>query len=114
VLLKEKNTIILFGWILTPFVVAKTDLSGCEEEELAGLSSDRSFMISFNQTAVSSFWLSAENEYPLLSQKATKLLLPFATICMCETEYSSLTNMQETKYGSRLTGTLTYEFACQK
>ena len=70
-----------FDWILNPFVVAQTDLSGREEKELAELSSDRTLMISFNQKALASFWLSVLDEYPLLSQKETKFyyLLPLPT-----------------------------------
>ena len=90
-----------FDWIINPFVVAQTDLSRREEEELAELSSDRTLMISFNQKALPSFWLSVLDEYPLLSQKATKVLLPFATTYMCETAFSALTNMK-TKHRSRL------------
>ena len=51
-------------------------------------------MISFNQKAFASFWLSVLDEYPLLSQKATKILLPFGTTYMCETAFSALTNMK--------------------
>ena len=96
-----KETYDNFGCILNPFVVAKTDLSGCEEEELAELSSDRTLMISFNQRALASFWLGVVDEYSLLSQKATKILLPFATTYICETAFLALTNMK-TKYRSRL------------
>ena len=46
-----------FDWILNPFVFAKTNLSGREEEELSELSSDRTLIISFNQKALASFWL---------------------------------------------------------
>ena len=96
-----KETYDNFDWILNPYVVAKTDLSGLEEEELAELSSDRTLMISFNQKALASFWLRVVDEYPLLSQKATKILLPFDTTYICETEFLALTNMK-TKYKSRL------------
>ena len=88
-------------WILNPFVVTKTDLSGGEEEELAELLSDQTLMIDFNQKALVSFWLGVVDEYPLLSQKATKILLPFATTYICEAAFSALTNMK-TKYRSRL------------
>ena len=50
-----KETYDNFDWILNPFVVAKTDLSGCEKEELAKLLSDQTLMISFNQKALASF-----------------------------------------------------------
>ena len=60
-----------FEWIVNPFDVAKIDLSGREGEELAELSSDQTLMISFNQKALASFWLSVLDKYSLLSQKAT-------------------------------------------
>ena len=96
-----KETFENFDWILNPFLVGKTDLLGREEEELAELSSDRALMMSFNEKALASFWLSVADEYPLLFQKAIKMLLPFATTYLCETAFSVLTNMK-TKYRSRL------------
>ena len=85
-----KETYDIFDWILNPFVVAKTYLSG-HEEELAKLLSDQILMISFNQKTLASFWLGVVDEYPL----------PFATTYFCETVFSALTNMK-TKYRSRL------------
>ena len=73
-----KETYDNFDRILNPLVVAKTDLFK-REEELAELSLDQTLMISFNQKALASSWLGVVDEYPLLSQKATKILLPFAT-----------------------------------
>ena len=75
----SKETYDNFDRILNPLVVAKTDLFKREEEELAELSLDQTLMISFNQKALVSSWLGVVDEYPLLSQKATKILLPFAT-----------------------------------
>jgi len=40
-------------------------------EELAEFLSDRTLLISFNQTVLSAFWLSVEDEY--LLQKATRI-----------------------------------------
>ena len=68
-----KETYDNFVWTLNPFVAAKTDLSGPEEGDLA------------KQKALASFWLSVVDEYPLLSQKSTKILFPFTTTYMCET-----------------------------
>jgi len=49
------------------------------KEKLAELPSDQS-LISLNLTALSCFWLSVENKYPLLlSWRVTKIVLPFAT-----------------------------------
>ena len=102
-----KETFENFDWILNPFLVDKTDLLGREAE----LSSDRSLMMSFNEKARASFWLSVADDNPLLSQKAIKMLLPFATTYLCETAFSVLTNMK-TKYRSRLameSGGLSFE-----
>ena len=97
-----KETYENFDWELNPFVASNTELSGRAEEELAELSRDRRLMMSFNHTALASFWLSIADEYPFLSKKATTILLPFATTYMCETAFSALTNTK-TKYRSRLT-----------
>lgn len=90
-----------FDWIRSPFEVEMSDLAGREQEELAELSCDRSLKNQFKQQSLSSFWLSVASEYPLLSHKAITILLPFATTYLCETAFSTLTNMK-TKYRSRL------------
>ena len=68
---------------------------------LAELSCDRTLKIQFREKSMSAFWLSVSTEYPLLSNKAVNILLPFATTYLCETAFSALTNMK-TKYRSRL------------
>ena len=62
-----------------------SDLAGRELEELAELSSDRTLKIQFREKSLSAFWLSVSTEYPLLSNKAVNVLLPFATTYLCET-----------------------------
>ena len=69
-------------------------LKGNELEELAEISCDRTLKISFMQQQLSKFWLTIASEYPLLSQKAVKILLPFATTYLCEAEFSALTNLK--------------------
>ena len=68
---------------------------------LAELSCDRTRKIQFREKSLSAFWLSVSTEYPLLSNKAVNILLPFATTYLCKTAFSALTNMK-TKYRSRL------------
>jgi len=89
-----------FDWIRDPFDVEMNDLAGRELEELAELSCDRTLKIQFCEKSLSAFWLSV-SEYPLLSNKAVNILLPFAATYLCETAFSALTNMK-TKYRSRL------------
>ena len=57
--------------------------------------------IQFREKSLSAFWLSVSTEYPLLSNKAVNILLPFTTTYLCETAFSAVTNMK-TKYRSRL------------
>ena len=57
--------------------------------------------IKFKQQPHPKFYLSIVSEYPLLPQKAVKLLLPFATTYLCKRPFSALTCMV-TKYRSRL------------
>ena len=78
-----------------------SDLADRELEELAELSCDRTLKIQFREKSLSAFWLSVSTEYPLLSNKAVNILLPFAATYLCETAFSALTNMK-TKYRSRL------------
>jgi len=90
-----------FDWIRNPFDVEMSDLAGRQLEELAELSCDRILKIQFREKSLSAFWLSVSTEYPLLSNNAVNILLPFATTYLCETAFSALTNMK-TKYRSRL------------
>ena len=76
-------------------------LKGNELEELAEISCDRTLKISFMPQQLSKFWLTVASEYPLLFQKAVKILLPFATTYLCEAEFFSLTNLKN-EYRSRL------------
>ena len=76
-------------------------LKGNELEELAKISCERTLKISFMQQQLSKFCLTVASEYPLLSQKAVKILLPFATTYLCEAGFSALTNLKN-KYRSRL------------
>jgi len=92
-----------FDWIRSPFDVEMSDLAVHELEELAELSCDRTLKIQFREKSLLAFWLSVSTEYPLLSNKAVNILLPFATTYLCETAYSALTNRpMKTKYRSRL------------
>jgi len=84
-----------FDWIRYPFDIEMSDLAGCELEELAELSCDRTLKIQFRKKSLSAFWLNVSTEYPLLSDKAVNILLPFATTYLCETAFSALTNLYE-------------------
>lgn len=57
--------------------------------------------LQFNSMSLISFWIKRSCEYPLLSEKAVNVLLPFATTYLCETAFSAVTAMK-TKHRSRL------------
>ena len=95
------DDISMFDWIRNPFECLLTDLVGREQEELAELSSDRTLRMQFNTKPLLSFWMTCSQEYPLLSDKAVNLLLPFATTYLCESAFSAVTAIK-TKYRSRL------------
>jgi hypothetical protein len=56
---------------------------------------------SFKELPLSEFWIHIGKEFPNLSQKAMKTLIPFATTYLCETGFSALAAMKS-KYRSRL------------
>jgi len=80
-----------FDWIRNPFDVEMSDLAGRELKELAELSCDRTLKIQIREKSLSAFWLSVSTEYPLLSNKAVNILLPFATTYLCETLQTTTT-----------------------
>ena len=49
------------------------------------------------------FWFSVESEFPQISTKAMKVLIPFTSTYLCECGFSALTLIKK-KYRSRLQG----------
>lgn len=93
-----------FYWIKHPFQPLKetSSLSLAEQEELIDLQCDDSLKVRFEEeNSLSSFWISVKEEYPRLYEKATRMLIPFATTYLCETGFSALASMKS-KYRGRL------------
>jgi len=92
-------------WIIDPFAAANNEnnkLSMNEKESLIDLSLDSSLKAKFqSSSSKSQFWLYVKNEYPLLSEKAVKILIQFSTTYLCEKTFSSVTTIK-TRYRSRL------------
>ena len=62
-----------------------------EAEELAEFNVSNAMKLAFNsKTDDSSFWLSLHDSYPLLSKKASVILVQFATTYLCEAGFSDL------------------------
>ena len=91
-------------WVIDPFIanIEESKLSMNEKESLIDLSCNDSLKVKF-QPSLSRphFWLSVKNEYPSLSEKAMKILIPFSTTYLCEKTFSSVTVIK-TRYHSRL------------
>ena len=43
---------------------------------------------------IDNFWLIARQEYPEISQQAVQIILPFSTVYLCESAFSSLSQIK--------------------
>lgn len=91
-----------YDWIRNPFVETTTEfnLTLTEEEELAGVSTDRGLMIKHKELSIEAFWISIKEEYVSLSKKALTILLQFSTSYLCELGFSSLATIKCKKRGT--------------
>lgn len=88
-------------WYKDPF---NTEIDPIEEEaeELAELQVSNALKLVFeNREDFASFWMSLYDSYPLLSKKASVLLVQFATTYLCESGFSDLATIK-TKSRNRL------------
>ncbi len=96
---KENN------WMRNPFNIETsdipTDFTVGEQESLIELSCDETLKSSFKKQSLLDFWIQQHREYPALSDKAVRILLPFATTYLCEKGFSSLAVIK-TKYRCRM------------
>ncbi|XP_067132430.1 protein FAM200A-like [Centruroides vittatus] len=82
---------------------AKTpsEFTSLEEESLIDLSCDNTLKLKFGSMELSDFWISVKEEYPLLSGKALRILIPFATSYLCEAGFSAVAVIKS-KYRSKI------------
>lgn len=108
-------------WVRNPFIETayKTAVFTTDEEgELIDLKNDRGLKLQYFKLVedaeaksklkktkvnidISSFWIPLLSEYPLISKKAMKAILPFSTSYICEAAFSSM-NAIKTKNRSQL------------
>ncbi|XP_056126207.1 zinc finger BED domain-containing protein 5-like [Rhinichthys klamathensis goyatoka] len=91
-------------WVRNPFSFPATPRDGLslqEEEALVELSSNMDLKQRLGEMPITRFWFSVESEFPQISTKATKVLIPFTSTYLCECGFSALT-MIKNKYRSRL------------
>lgn len=94
-----------FDWVRNPFCeydVMNENLSIQEANDIINISTDRTLQLKFKEVGVENFWISIENEHPLIVKRALNILLLFSTSYLCELGFSTLTNIK-TKKRERLT-----------
>ncbi|CAM4554618.1 unnamed protein product [Caretta caretta] len=93
------------SWICNPFKVPESlpvpPLPVHEQEKLLDLSCDSGLKLEFACKPLADFWVQRMKDYPYLSKRAVKFLMPFSTTYFCETGFSALMAI-ETKYPQRL------------
>ena len=92
-----------FDWIQNQFhveVEKVCHLTLKAQKEFAELSSDSSLKTMFAKMSLNSFWVGTKLEYPNLSRLAMDTLLPSASTYLCESAFSSLTNLNKTSIES--------------
>ena len=63
-------------------------------QKLLKLSMDRSLQPKHNEMDLINFWISVRHGYPQLFQQAIHVILPFVTMYLCESAFSSLTSIK--------------------
>ena len=84
------------------------------QEELASISSDRTLKLKYSELSLDAFWLLVEKEYPVISQKALRLLLLFSTSHLCEFGFSALTTIKHKKQAQLLSVEDELRVVCEK
>ncbi|XP_068129400.1 zinc finger BED domain-containing protein 5-like [Hyperolius riggenbachi] len=91
-----------YAWVQDPFRnEIPSDFTSAEQESFIELSCDINLKAKFSHMDLTDFWITIANEYPLLSAKAKRILIPFATSYLCEAGFSAVAVIKS-KYRSKL------------
>ena len=85
----------------SPFTIRVEDVPENAQEEFIELISSDAAKTNFSSMSVTKFWIKSLQSYPVLSEIALRLILPFPTTYLCKTGFSSLLVIKS-KYRSRL------------
>lgn len=92
------------SWMVRPLT---TDDNIIKDEDVAakveflGLRENTTCRVEFQNYDLSTFWRKAGAEYPVIANRALKMLIPFATTYRCESGFSTLVTLK-TKARNRL------------
>ena len=90
------------NWIRHPFhALPPVHLPISEQESLIEIATSGSVKVVFNQKPLPDFWIGLSSEFLALAIRTVKLLMPFATMYLCESGFSALTSMKN-KYRQKL------------
>jgi hypothetical protein len=92
------------NWIRDPFSVSVHEVEGlteAEEDQLMEVTTDGALKMQFKEKTLANFWAYLQDEFPGLSKKAMKVLMPFVTTYLCEKSFSALIYLKN-KYRNRL------------
>ncbi|VVC26879.1 Hypothetical protein CINCED_3A020178 [Cinara cedri] len=80
-----------YYWIKDPFTEKPpSNFTTLKEELLIEISSDSSLGMQFSSYSLLEFLNSIKDEYPEVSNKAFGILIPFATLYLCEAGFSTV------------------------
>ena len=81
------------AWVTKPFTVDEEIIEDSDiaaKLEFLALREDKSLEVDYQNEELITFWAKQEKEYPILSQRALNVLIPFATTYRCKAGFSAL------------------------
>ena len=91
-----------YEWIRNPFdQPCPSSFSEQEKEDYIDLTCDNSLKKKFNSGNPTKFWISLNGEYSAWTEKALRMIIPFATLYLCEAGFSAMAVIK-TKYQTRI------------
>ncbi|GFT26902.1 protein ZBED8 [Nephila pilipes] len=90
-------------WIRNPFLcdIDCIDDMDLAKDELIDLKTKSLLKMDFDSKTLGEFWSSLREAYPLLVKRAMAAIIPFATVYLCESGFSTLVTIK-TKHRNRL------------
>lgn len=89
-------------WVNDPFhAEIPPHFKNDEAEQLIDISTDSSLKAKFQTQSLCEFWCDLENEFPVISKKALRALIPFASSYLCECGFSAVAVIKS-KYRAKL------------